>query len=92
MRTLVQLGKTPGLETLGEGIEDWAQLDSLGHERCDFGQGFLFARPLQVAAIEEMFEQPDEAPATPARQTAQYRIPYETRAGTTSGSAAAGPA
>jgi len=54
IHTLVLLGKTLGLETLGEGIEEPAQLRELQREKCDSGQGFLFARPLDVDAIEEL--------------------------------------
>jgi EAL domain-containing protein (putative c-di-GMP-specific phosphodiesterase class I) len=54
IHTLVQLGKTLGLETLGEGIEEHAQLRELQRQRCDSGQGFLFARPLDIDAIEEL--------------------------------------
>jgi diguanylate cyclase (GGDEF)-like protein len=53
IRTLVQLGKSLGLQTLGEGIEDDVQLRALKHERCDAGQGFLFARPLGAEALEK---------------------------------------
>ncbi len=53
MHTLVQLGKTLGLETLGEGIEEQSQLDRLRREDCDYGQGFLLARPLPAGAVEE---------------------------------------
>ncbi len=54
IHTLVQLGKTLGLETLGEGIEERAQLRALQREHCDSGQGFLFARPLEPDAIDQM--------------------------------------
>jgi diguanylate cyclase (GGDEF)-like protein len=53
VHTLVQLGKSLGIETLAEGIEDQAQLETLQREHCDQGQGFLFSRPLEVDAIEE---------------------------------------
>jgi EAL domain-containing protein (putative c-di-GMP-specific phosphodiesterase class I) len=56
IHTLVQLGKTLGLETLGEGIEDQAQLRHLQREECDSGQGFLFARPLEPDAIDELLK------------------------------------
>ena len=52
IHTLIQLGKTLNLETLGEGIEDSAQLRSLQREECDLGQGFLFARPLPAEEAE----------------------------------------
>jgi diguanylate cyclase (GGDEF)-like protein len=56
IHTLVQLGKTLGLETLGEGIEDADQLRRLQREQCDHGQGFLLARPLCVEAIERFLD------------------------------------
>ena len=46
IRTLVQLGKALSIETIAEGIEQPNELDLLLGERCDGGQGFLFARPL----------------------------------------------
>ena len=52
LHTLVQLGKALALETLAEGIEDPKELSMLRNERCDSGQGFLFARPLDVDAAE----------------------------------------
>jgi diguanylate cyclase (GGDEF)-like protein len=56
MHTLIQLGKTLGLETLGEGIEEHAQLEQLKQEECDSGQGFLFARPLDVDTVTRFLE------------------------------------
>jgi diguanylate cyclase (GGDEF)-like protein len=49
IRTLVQLGKALSIETLAEGIEQAHELSLLQGERCDSGQGFLFARPLEAA-------------------------------------------
>ena len=54
---LIQLGKTLGLQTLGEGIEERDQLRHLQSEHCDAGQGFLFARPLEPHAIQHLLEQ-----------------------------------
>jgi EAL domain-containing protein (putative c-di-GMP-specific phosphodiesterase class I) len=51
--TLVSLGKTLELETLAEGIEDPGQLQALRRQRCDQGQGFLFAHPLEPVAFEQ---------------------------------------
>jgi diguanylate cyclase (GGDEF)-like protein len=48
MHTLVQLGKTLGLETIAEGIETDDQRSRLQAEEVEIGQGFLFARPLAV--------------------------------------------
>jgi diguanylate cyclase (GGDEF)-like protein len=50
--TLIQLGKALGLQTLAEGVEHHDQVRQLQREGCDLAQGFLFARPLTVDAIE----------------------------------------
>ncbi len=52
IRTLVQLGRTLGLETLAEGIEAKEQRSQLEREHCDSGQGYLFARPLEPDDVE----------------------------------------
>jgi diguanylate cyclase (GGDEF)-like protein len=55
IRMLVQLGKAMSIETLAEGIERQHELTLLKDERCDSGQGFLFARPLDAATAEAFF-------------------------------------
>jgi diguanylate cyclase (GGDEF)-like protein len=52
VHSLVQLGKALSIETFAEGIEQHDELSLLRDEACDSGQGFLFARPLDVAATE----------------------------------------
>ena len=54
VHTLVQLGKTIGLETYAEGVEDTDQLRRLVREQCDRGQGYLFARPLALGDLEPL--------------------------------------
>ncbi len=51
---LLELGHTLGLETVAEGIETDVQRDALAREGCRLGQGFLFARPLQEQAANEL--------------------------------------
>jgi diguanylate cyclase (GGDEF)-like protein len=65
IKTLIELGRSLNLETLGEGIEDLAQLEHLQRARCDSGQGFLFARPLEADALTEfLISRPaDQLPA-----------------------------
>jgi len=62
LHTLVQLGKTLSIETVAEGIEQEQELSEVRAEGCDYGQGFLFARPLDVADAEAMLL--DEAPSS----------------------------
>jgi diguanylate cyclase (GGDEF)-like protein len=56
IRTLVQLGKSLSIETLAEGIEQSRELLLLKEENCDSGQGFLFARPLELAACDAFLQ------------------------------------
>jgi EAL domain-containing protein (putative c-di-GMP-specific phosphodiesterase class I) len=55
IHTLIQLGKALNLETLAEGIEEDEQLAQLRGEKCDVGQGYLFARPVGPREIETHF-------------------------------------
>jgi diguanylate cyclase (GGDEF)-like protein len=55
IHTLVQLGKTLGLETLAEGIEDATQLEELQRQHCEYGQGFYYSRPVSASAVEALF-------------------------------------
>jgi diguanylate cyclase (GGDEF)-like protein len=57
IHTLVQLGKALALETLAEGIEQERELSVLREERCDSGQGFLFARPLDADTTATFLEE-----------------------------------
>ena len=52
IHTLVQLGKALSIQTFAEGIEGPEELSLLKEEACDSGQGFLFARPLDVEGTE----------------------------------------
>ena len=56
IHTLVELGRTLGLVTLAEGIEQSAQIDGLRAERCDHGQGYYFSRPVPAGEIELLLE------------------------------------
>jgi diguanylate cyclase len=64
IHTLVQLGKTLDIQTLAEGIEDQAQLETLQREHCDHGQGFLFSRPLDVDAVEQFLDASQPTPVS----------------------------
>jgi diguanylate cyclase len=64
VHTLVELGKTLGLQTVAEGIEDVEQLRRLQDEDCDFGQGFLFDRPIEPEAVERRLLEGRDAAAS----------------------------
>jgi diguanylate cyclase (GGDEF)-like protein len=73
VRTLVQLGKALSIETFAEGIEQQQELSLLRDEDCDSGQGFLFARPLDVAATETFFQKWAGSTTPALAQTPQHR-------------------
>jgi len=57
VRTIVTLARNLGLEVIAEGIETESQnlqLKSLG---CDYGQGYLFSRPIDDAAVPMLLRQ-----------------------------------
>ena len=56
IHTLVELGRTLGLITLAEGIEDASQLEELRSEQCDSGQGFIFSKPVTPEAVETILD------------------------------------
>ncbi len=66
IHTLVELGRTLGLITLAEGIEDHTQLEALRDELCDRGQGFIMSRPVPAADIEALLSGSAPSPLSPA--------------------------
>ena len=54
VRSIITLAHGLGLEAIAEGIEYPAQLDRLRALGCDYGQGFLFARPLSFGDTEAL--------------------------------------
>ena len=50
--TIINLAKGLGLETVAEGIENIDQFRYLRTLGCDFGQGYLFSRPMAAAEAQ----------------------------------------
>jgi EAL domain-containing protein (putative c-di-GMP-specific phosphodiesterase class I) len=51
LRGVVDLGRALRLTTVAEGVEEAGQLATLRDLGCEYGQGYLFARPLAEAAV-----------------------------------------
>ncbi|MDP9468605.1 MAG: EAL domain-containing protein [Chloroflexota bacterium] len=49
--TIVQLARELSLDTVAEGVEKPQQRDRLRQLGCEMGQGYLFSRPVEAAAI-----------------------------------------
>ena len=57
VRTIIALAKTLKLGIIAEGIESKEQFRKLRRLGCQYGQGYLFSRPLPVSEIERMLEE-----------------------------------
>jgi len=51
-KMVVLLAESMGLSVIAEGVELQAQADFLAHQGCHAYQGYLFSRPLPLAALE----------------------------------------
>jgi diguanylate cyclase (GGDEF)-like protein/PAS domain S-box-containing protein len=54
---IIELGKTLDMELVAEGIERRDQLTRLQTLDCELGQGFLFAEPMEAAAVERLLRE-----------------------------------
>ena len=66
IHTLVQLGKTLGLETVAEGIEEPGQLAHLRAEDVETGQGFLYSKPLPASEVAPFLDRNGDRQRGPA--------------------------
>lgn len=56
VRGIINLSHDMGLLVVGEGIETEEQALTLKKLRCDFGQGYLFAKPMPPEAAEDFIK------------------------------------
>jgi diguanylate cyclase (GGDEF)-like protein len=54
VRTIIALAKSLGIGTIAEGIETSAQLQHLRGLNCQYGQGYLFSRPLENLSSDRL--------------------------------------
>lgn len=59
---VIALAHALGLEVVAEGIETLPQLERLKSMGCDIGQGYYFAKPVPIDAMDQLLR--DEASAT----------------------------
>ncbi|MEM9806075.1 MAG: EAL domain-containing protein [Cyanobacteria bacterium P01_D01_bin.56] len=62
VETIVTLSSQLGLTTVAEGIETYQQLQYIQQLGCQFGQGYLFSKPLPAEEIEAQLLQTNELP------------------------------
>jgi EAL domain-containing protein (putative c-di-GMP-specific phosphodiesterase class I) len=54
VRAIIGLARSLGIKVLAEGVESDAQLSFLNQYGCNYGQGFLFGKPLAPEAFAEL--------------------------------------
>lgn len=57
VRTVIALAKALNLKVVAEGIESIHQFHQLRILGCEYGQGYLFSKPLPVAEIEKLLQE-----------------------------------
>jgi diguanylate cyclase (GGDEF)-like protein/PAS domain S-box-containing protein len=80
---IVHLADTLGLQVIAEGIEEQAQRELLASIGCRFGQGYLFAPPMNLEESEIILRRPAHYPpsgaAAPRRPTDSSEFGRERR-------------
>lgn len=56
VRTVISLAKTLGMNVVAEGIETVHQLHQLRILNCEYGQGYLFSRPVPIPEADLMVD------------------------------------
>ncbi|NEP61775.1 MAG: EAL domain-containing protein [Symploca sp. SIO2G7] len=56
VQTIVNLAQTLGMDVVAEGIEVQEQVNPLIELRCEYGQGYLFSKPLNSEAAEGLLK------------------------------------
>ena len=51
VRSIIDMAKGLGMDTVAEGIEEPEELELLGAMGCDMAQGFLMAKPMEAGAL-----------------------------------------
>lgn len=63
-RAIIKIGHELGLRIVAEGIENPGQQALLSQAKCDYGQGYLFAKPLKADDLADLFNRKAQRPAT----------------------------
>jgi diguanylate cyclase (GGDEF)-like protein/PAS domain S-box-containing protein len=64
VRTIITLARSLEMDVVAEGVETRAQLRQLRSLDCDFGQGYLFSKPVAAEAILELMRRADYSTLT----------------------------
>jgi diguanylate cyclase (GGDEF)-like protein len=77
VRTIVSLADNMGMDVVAEGVETLGQLAQLRKLNCQYGQGYLFARPADAASIDAWISQKPHWQANLFPATSDYFVPAQ---------------
>jgi diguanylate cyclase (GGDEF)-like protein/PAS domain S-box-containing protein len=58
VQAIVNLARNLGMEVIAEGIENLMQMRMLQSIGCEFGQGYYFAKPMDVRSVDSLLSMP----------------------------------
>jgi diguanylate cyclase (GGDEF)-like protein/PAS domain S-box-containing protein len=64
VRTIVTLARSLEMDVVAEGVETTAQLQRLRGLECDFGQGYLFSKPVGAETVSDLMRSADYSALT----------------------------
>jgi diguanylate cyclase (GGDEF)-like protein len=71
VRTIVTLARSLNMDVIAEGVETREQLGQLSDLGCDYGQGYLFSRPVGATQALELLLNVEYSKLTSEREEAQ---------------------
>ncbi len=74
VRTIVTLARSLEMNVVAEGVETTGQLEQLRSLDCDYGQGYLFSKPLPIAEAFQLLSLPDMYKVIADRQEQQKTL------------------
>jgi diguanylate cyclase (GGDEF)-like protein len=74
VRTIVTLARSLDMAVVAEGVETSDQLRQLGDLGCDYGQGYLFSRPVGAGPAAELLTEEQFSMLTSYREVAETLV------------------
>jgi len=77
VRTVISLADNMGMEVVAEGIETLSQLTQLRKLKCQYGQGYLFSRPVDADSVSDWISRKPHWQETMFTGNGDYIIPSQ---------------
>ena len=77
VRTVISLAENMGMEVVAEGVETLSQLTQLRKLKCQYGQGYLFSRPVDADSVTSWISKKPHWQETLFPGTGDYFVPAQ---------------